>query len=144
VVATPGSWIFAGTGVAAGTRFPGLVGAEYDRVNPETPVQRPIQVLAHSPLTCRGINSFADSAYYTHSSGAGVFNSGTMRWVQAIGGGGGYGLDAAAQAFVAKATANVLRAFADGPAAASHPAHDNLDAMHAYAGDPIAAQQNLW
>jgi hypothetical protein len=144
VVATPGSWIFAGTGVAAGTRFPGLVGAEYDRVNPETPVQRPIQVLAHSPLTCRGINSFADSAYYTHSSGAGVFNSGTMRWVQAIDGGGEYGIDAAARAFVAKATANVLRAFADGPVAASHPANDNLDAMHEYAGDPIAAQQNLW
>jgi hypothetical protein len=144
VVATPDSWIFAGTGVAAGTRFPGLVGAEYDRVNPEIPVQRPIQVLAHSPLTCRGINSFADSAYYTHSSGAGVFNSGTMRWVQAIDGGGEYGIDVAARAFVAKATANVLRAFAEGPAAASHPANDNLDAMHEYAGDPIAAQQNLW
>ena len=144
VVATPDSWIFAGTGVAAGTRFPGLVGAEYDRVNPEIPVQRPIQVLAHSPLTCRGINSFADSAYYTHSSGAGVFNSGTMRWVQAIDGGGEYGIDVAARAFVTKATANVLRAFAEGPAAASHPANDNLEAMHEYAGDPIAAQQNLW
>jgi hypothetical protein len=22
--------------------------------------------------------------------------------------------------------------------------HDNLDAMHEYAGDPIAAQRNLW
>jgi hypothetical protein len=34
-------------------------------------------------------------------------------------------------------TANVLRAFADGPAAARFPAHDNLDAIHEYAGDPI-------
>src|ERR1019366_6260685 len=97
VVATPDSWIFAGTGVAAGPSFPGRVGAEYDRVNPEIPVQRPIQVLAHSPLPCRAINSFADSAYYTHSSGAGVFNSGTMRWVQAIDGGGEYGIDVAAR-----------------------------------------------
>jgi hypothetical protein len=33
-------------------------------------------------------------------------------------------------------TANVLRAFADGPAADAYPAHDNLQAMHEYAGDP--------
>ena len=50
----------------------------------------------------------------------------------------------AANQFVKKATQNVLLAFADGPAAASHPAQDNLDAMDEYAGDPIAAQHNLW
>jgi hypothetical protein len=32
VVARPSSWLFAGTGVRAGTRLPGLVGDEYDRV----------------------------------------------------------------------------------------------------------------
>jgi hypothetical protein len=144
VVATPDSWIFAGTGVATGTSFPGLVGDEYDRVNPGAPVERPIQVLAHSPLTCRGINSYSDSAYYTHSGGAGVFNSGTMRWVQAIAGGHEYGITPAANQFVKKATSNILRAFADGPAAAEYPAQDNLDAMDEYAGDPIAAQHNLW
>jgi hypothetical protein len=41
-------------------------------------------------------------------------------------------------------TANVLHAFADGPAAAKYPAHDNLDSMHEWPGDPIAAQHNLW
>jgi hypothetical protein len=144
VVATPESWIFAGTGAAKGASFPGLVGDEYDRVNPGAPVERPIQVLAHSPLTCRGINSYSDSAYYTHSGGAGVFNSGTMRWVQAITGGHEYGITPAANQFVKKATSNILRAFADGPAAAKYPAQDNLDAMDEYAGDPIAAQHNLW
>ena len=144
VVATPDSWVFAGTGVTKGTSFPGLVGTEYDRVNPGAPVERPIQVLSHSPLTCRGINSYADSAYYTHSGGAGVFNTGTMRWVQAIDGGRDYGITPAANQFVRKVTANVLRALADGPAAGSHPAQDNLDAMNEYAGDPIAAQHNLW
>jgi hypothetical protein len=144
VVVTPSSWIFAGTGVAKGTSFPGLVGTEYDRVNPGAPVQRPIQVLSHSPLTCRGINSYSDSAYYTHASGAGVFNSGTMRWVQAITGGHQYGITPAANQFVKQATSNILRAFADGPAAARYPALDNLDAMDEYAGDPIAAQHNLW
>jgi hypothetical protein len=144
VVASPDSWVFAGTGVRAGSRFPGLVGTEYDRVNPGAPVQRPIEVLSHSRLTCRGVNSYADSAYYTHRSGAGVFNTGTMRWAQSLSGGGGHGINRATGRFTTQVTANVLRAFADGPAAARHPARDNLGAMHAYPGDPIAAGHNLW
>ncbi len=146
VVATPDAWMFAGTGVQKGTSFPGIVGIEYDRVNPDWPVERPIQVLSHSPLVCRGVNSYSDSAYYTHASGAGVFNAGTMRWVGAFDPYqyGEFGVNRRGGDFVRKVTANVLRAFADGPAAAKYPAHDNLDAMQEYAGDPIAAQQNLW
>jgi hypothetical protein len=41
-------------------------------------------------------------------------------------------------------TSNALKAFADGPAAAKYPAHDNLNAMDEWPGDPIAAQHNLW
>ena len=89
--ATPGC--SPGPGVQKGTRFPGLVGIEYDRVNPDSPVERPIEILSHSPLTCRGVNSYSDSAYYTHSSGAGVFNTGTMRWVASFGGWYQYGLN---------------------------------------------------
>jgi hypothetical protein len=137
VVVAPDSWLFAGTGATAGTSFPGLVGVEYDRVNPAYPVQRPIQVLSHSPLTCQGVASYGDSAYYTHPSGAGVFNAGTMRWVEAIYGDRPHGIGAAATAVVRRVTANVLRAFAGGPAAARYPARDNLAAMHEYAGDPI-------
>jgi hypothetical protein len=146
VVATPGAWMFAGTGVAKGTRLPGLVGIEYDRVNPDWPVERPIQVLSHSPLTCRGVNSYADSAYYTHASGAGVFNTGTMRWVGSFipAHYAGFGVGRRTGAFVRRVSANLLRAFADGPAAAKYPAHDNLDAMQEWAGDPIAAQHDLW
>ncbi len=144
VVATPDAWMFRGTGVSKGTRFTGLVGIEYDRVNPDSPVERPIQILAHSPLTCRGVNSYADSAYYTHASGAAVFNTGTMRWVASMGGLRMFGLDARTAAFTRKVTANVLHGFADGPAASKYPAADNLDAMQEWAGDPIAAQHNLW
>jgi hypothetical protein len=146
VVATPDAWMFAGTGVAKGTSFPGIIGIEYDRVNPGWPVERPIQVLSHSPLTCRGVNSYADSAYYTHASGAGVFNTGTMRWVGAFDPYqyGEFGVDRRGGDFVRKVTANVLRAFSEGPAAAKYPAHDNLDAMQEWAGDPIAAQHDLW
>ncbi len=138
VVLTPRAWMFKGTGVRQGTTFDNLIGIEYDRVNPGYPVERPIQVLSHSPLVCEGVSSFSDSAYYTHKSGAGVFNVGTMRWVEAF----DYptynwGISTACMRFTKRVTANVLRAFADGPAAASYPAHDNLDSVHEYVGDPL-------
>ncbi len=144
VVVSPDAWLFRGTGVREGSRFRGLVGTEYDRVNPGYHVERPIQVLSHSRLTCRGIRSFADSAYYTHRGGAGVFNTGTMRWVESFRGPSNSGMDAACGAFTRRVTANVLRAFADGPAAAAYPAHDNLHAIREWPGDPIAAKHDLW
>jgi len=144
VVASPDSWVYAGTGAQKGTSFTGLVGIEYDRVNPVYPVPRPIEVLSHSPLTCRGIHSYSDSAYYTTSSGAGVFATGTMRWVQSMGGTYIFGLNKRTWAFTEKVTSNVLQAFADGPAAAKHPANDNLEAMQEWPGDPIAGHHNLW
>jgi hypothetical protein len=143
VVASPSSWIFAGTGVRAGAGFPHLVGVEYDRVNPGYPVPRPIEVLSHSPLSRNGASSYGDSAYYTAASGAGVFNSGTMRWVEAIYGDQPHGIGGATPGFVRSVTANVLRAFAAGPAAGHYPATDNLDAIREYAGDPVGAPGNL-
>jgi hypothetical protein len=144
VVASPDSWLFAGTGVRKGTAFTGLVGIEYDRVNPVYPVERPIEVLSHSPLTCRGVNSYSDSAYYTHPGGAGVFTAGTMRWVASSNGFRLFGLNRRTTDFTRRVTGNLLRGFADGPAAARHPAHDNLDATQEWPGDPVAAQHNLW
>jgi hypothetical protein len=144
VVASPHSWLFAGTGVRAGTAFTGLVGIEYDRVNPVYPVERPIEVLSHSPLTCRGVNSYSDSAYYTHPGGAGVFTAGTMRWVASSNGLRLFGLNRRTTEFTRRVTGNLLRGFADGPAAAKHPARDNLNAVQEWPGDPIAAQHNLW
>jgi N,N-dimethylformamidase beta subunit-like protein len=144
VVATPDAWPFAGTGAGKGSRFAGLVGIEYDRVNPGVPVERPIEVLSHSPLTCRGVRSYADSAYYTHRGGAGVFSTGTMRWVASLGVMHRFGLNRHTAAFTRRVTANVLRAFADGPAAAHYPAHDNLAAMHEWPGDPIGSRHDLW
>ena len=143
VVASPKSWVFKGTGVRAGDSFPHLVGIEYDRVDPAYPVQRPIEVLSHSPLTCGGAASFGDSAYYTHAGGAGVFNSGTMRWVEAIYGDQPHGITGKTPGFVRQATTNVLRAFSDGPAAAKYPAHDNLAAIGEYVGDPVGNPSNL-
>ena len=143
VVVAPDSWVFARTGVSAGSSFRNLVGIEYDRVNPAYPVPRPIQVLSHSPLVCHGASSFGDSAYYTHSGGAGVFNAGTMRWVEAIYGDQPHGISGRTPGFVRQVTANVLRAFAEGPAAAKYTARDNLDAMHEFVGDPVGSPGNL-
>ncbi len=103
-----------------------------------------MEVLSHSPLTCRGVNSYSDSAYYTHRGGAGVFNTGTMRWVAASNGLRLFGLNKQASEFTRQVTTNLLHGFADGPAAARHPARDNLDSMHEWPGDPIAARHDLW
>jgi hypothetical protein len=138
VVVSPSSWVFAGTGVPAGASFPHLVGVEYDRVDPGYPVERPIEVLSHSPLTCGGVASYGDSAYYTHKGGAGVFNCGTMRWVEAIYGDQPHGIAGATPGFVRQVTTNVLRAFSEGPAAAKYKANDNLAAMHERVGSPIS------
>jgi hypothetical protein len=143
VVSSPRSWLFKGTGVRAGKSFPHLVGIEYDRVNPAYPVPRPIEVLSHSPLTCQGASSYGDSAYYTHHGGAGVFNCGTMRWVEAIYGDQPHGIGGRTPDFVRAVTTNLLTAFSDGPAADKHPARDNLDSIREYAGDPVGNPQNL-
>jgi hypothetical protein len=144
VIASPNSWVFANTGVQLGTSIPGLVGIEYDRVNPMYPVNRPIEILSHSPLTCDGVNSYSDAAYYTTTSGAGVFNSGTMRFVASMASLNEFGETSATWAFTTQVATNLLQAFSDGPAAAKYAANDNLDAMQEWAGDPLAAGQNLW
>ncbi|MEU9193612.1 N,N-dimethylformamidase beta subunit family domain-containing protein [Streptomyces hundungensis] len=144
VVTSPDHWLFEGTGVQRGAKFPGLVGTEYDRANGTETTPRPMEVISHSPLTCRGVRSFANTAYYTASSGAGVFNTGTMRWVQSTVGAGGHGIDGRTATFTSRVTENLLRAFAAGPAGRRHPAKDNLDSFHPYAGDPTWSKRNLW
>lgn len=142
-VIEPSSWLFAGTGVTRASRFPRLVGPEYDRVNPVVPLPRPIEVLAHSPLTCKGIHSYSDSAYYTTNSGAGVLNIGTMRWTAGLRPNGHF-LDRSTDRFVMQVTTNALRALSNGPAAERFPARDNLDRLNPWVGDPTYERHNLW
>ncbi|MCW2914568.1 MAG: uncharacterized protein JWN52_2636 [Actinomycetia bacterium] len=137
VVYEPKNWLFAGTGTRRGQRFPGMVGPEYDRVNPIVKTPRPIEVLAHSPLRCGSGASYADSAYYTVPSGAGVFAAGTMRWVCAMRGSGcGHGVTDAAKRFVEKVTETLLRAMAEGPVGTRHPAKDNVGQVKPFHGYP--------
>ena len=135
VVHNANHWLFAGTGVRNGDSFNHLIGVEYDRVTPDQPTPRPIEIIAHSPLVCNGQSSHADSAYYTVSSGAGVFASGTMRWVEGLLAGtpdADNGMDARTGAFVTKTTENLMRAFAAGPAGHSQPVpKDNVSEIYA-------------
>ncbi|WP_345698668.1 N,N-dimethylformamidase beta subunit family domain-containing protein [Kitasatospora terrestris] len=135
VVTEPGHWLYEGTGAKAGDSFAHLVGVEYDRVNTAFPTPRPIEVLSHSPVVCDGRNSFADTAYHSAPGGAGLFATGTMRWVESLdatgpGGNGNHGLDGRTGDFTRRVTENLLRAFAAGPCGRAHPAADNVAAVY--------------
>ncbi|MFG2982203.1 N,N-dimethylformamidase beta subunit family domain-containing protein [Streptomyces sp. NPDC048258] len=135
VVSNPDHWLLTGTGARSGDSFPHLVGIEFDRVNPVHPTPRPVEILAHSPVVSKGRASHADTAYLSLPGGAGVFATGTMRWVESLEAGAdgagkaGHGLDARTGAFTRAVTANVLRAFAQGPVGRARPARDNV-AVH--------------
>lgn len=140
VVTNPGHWLFEGTGAKAGDKFAHLVGVEYDTVNTGFSTPRPIEILAHSPVVCEGRPSHQDTAYYTVPSGAGVFATGTMRWVEALDAtgdgrsGANHGLDARSGALTTRVTENLLRIFAAGPAGRTHPAQDNVKAVYGGSG----------
>ena len=139
VVTDPDSWLWDGI-ARRGTRVPNVIGPEYDRVNPGVPTPAGIEVLTHSPVTCRTTSSYSDSAYYTVGSGAGVFDSGTNLWVAALCNVGEKCPTTPGGSRVIQAvTLRLLRGMADGPMGLAHPARGNLAALHAYPGDPVAA-----
>jgi hypothetical protein len=121
VIVNADAWMFAGTGVRNGDRWPMLVGNEYDRVTLEVPTPPSIEVLAHSPVTVRGLRRFSDMTYYTAPSGAAVFSSGSIWFERHL-----FPTGSPADAPVVAMVTNVLKAFAAGPAAATHPSTPNL------------------
>ncbi|WP_334144034.1 N,N-dimethylformamidase beta subunit family domain-containing protein [Rhabdothermincola sp.] len=129
VVADASAWMFEGTGFRNGDRVPGMVGNEYDRVTPEAPTPDNIQVIAHSPVTCRGTPSYADSTYYTAPSGAGVFAIGTFWLIPRLIPECPAGPSSSPDCRVQRLTENVLRAFARGPAGNDHPSTNNLASL---------------
>ena len=125
VVTDPGSWVWAGAGVHAGESLPGLVGPEFDQVNPSEPTPRPIEVLARSPVSCGAAPTYSDVSYYVAASGAGVFDAGTEDWICALPAAGCLAAaPPAVRRAIQAATANILIAFAAGPAGRAHPARE--------------------
>ena len=126
VVGDPTMWMFEGSGFTKGERVPGMVGNEYDRVTAGVPTPENIQVLAHSPVNCKGLQSYADSTWYSAPSGAGVFSAGTFGWSPQLDIDCPPAPPTEQRCKVAKVTENILRAFAAGPAGAAHPSVSNL------------------
>jgi len=118
VVTDPTGWVWAGTGLGAGYRLRGLIGSEYDHWD-QTEVQPAgsgVELLAQSPLSCRGRSGTSDFTYYVAPSGAGVLDTGTNAWVPAI-------LDdPRVGATVAHVTLTILEAASAGPLGSTHPA----------------------
>lgn len=128
-------FLFEGTGAVAGSVYPGLLGDEIDRAYPIAGTPASLQVVAHSKVRCQDVGpTHADMTYYTTASGAGVFSTGTMMWVNALASRtSGTGLTPASVEFSRRVTANLLRAMAAGPMGATHPARPNLAALDAAA-----------
>ena len=127
VIVSPRWWGFRGTGVRLGDHVAGLVGPEADRVYPDHRLPRPLQVLSHSPYSCRGVTTTSQSIYYTTRSGAGVFSAGTLRWGCAIIDACDRPLGPTTRRFAGIVTDNLVRAFAGGPVGRRSPARDNVD-----------------
>jgi N,N-dimethylformamidase beta subunit-like protein len=140
VVADPGNWLLSGI-AAAGQRFPGLIGNEYEGVDLSVPTPRPIEVLFHSPVVCQGRPGFSDATYYTTPGGAAVFSAGTQYWICGLDSGCDKATanDGAAFREISAITERLLRAYAAGPASRAHPAVDNLSALHIAGATPNPA-----
>ena len=126
VIASPDWWGFRGTEVRRGDHVHGLVGPEADRVYPDGRLPRPLQVLSHSPYSCRGVTTTTQSVYYTSVSGAGVFNAGTLRWGCAMVDRCERPLGDATRQFTRTVTETLVEEFARGPVGWRHPARDNV------------------
>jgi hypothetical protein len=125
------SWLFDGSGLRNGDVLPGLIGNEYDRVQPERPTPPQIQVFCHSPVVCRNKHTFADVTWYAAPSGAGVFAAGTFEWVKRLGSDTTGHAPSATDppAALQKVTQNLFAALAAGPAGRAHPPKRNLEAL---------------
>jgi hypothetical protein len=125
VVTTPNSWVYAGTGLGAGDRLPGVVHLEVDDIQSGRPTPDTIEILARSPVTCSSGSHTSDMTYYTTTSGAGVFDAGDQGWMDSL-----ECLPAARAASCSPAieqvTQNVLAGLGHGPAARLHPSNTNV------------------
>ena len=82
VITKPEHWMFAGTGVKAGERIPGLVGWEYHGDPPEIPG---LEVIAGGTALVGGVRPQQWTAtIYPGPKGNFVFNASTIFWAQGL------------------------------------------------------------
>jgi len=128
VVSTPSSWLFSGTGLAAGAQIPGVLTADFQAFNPARAGDQPdLEILAHSPVMVEfhPNRTYADTTYYTlPTSHAGVFESGANSWIPSLAG-CPPGTTACPSAPMRAITGNLLRVFGEGPVGIRHPSQGN-------------------
>jgi hypothetical protein len=123
VVVKADSWIWFGTGLADGDHIEILVGSEYDQYIRGQGGPDNVEIVAHSPVVCRGRDAYSDVTYYTAPSGAGVFATGTNYWVSKLT--PPEFPESPYNRVIVDATRNVVIAFGLGPAGEQHPAQPN-------------------
>ena len=129
IVAKPDAWVFAGTDVHEGTKIIGLIGSEYDGYEPGMPSPPNVEIVAHSPLRCRGSAGYSDFTYYAAPSGSGVIDVGTNNWVPLL-------TNPWSQPILVQITANILTVFGAGPAGPLHPSVANYKSLPKVAFPP--------
>lgn len=118
------NWLFDEVSVRNGSSFRKLVSIEADGLGPPEATPQNLEVLAAGPV--RYLDTEYDHAmtYYSHESGAGVFASGTIAWINALD--ADYWRDETTTEFVRGVTTRLLTEFAAGPAGTKHPSTGNF------------------
>lgn len=114
------TWLFAGTGLHAGSVVPGVIESDFDQfdraVHPAN-----LELFAHSPMPSNDIQTsmppaFSDMSYWTDpASGAGSFDTGTVAWIPEM----------PAHPVLQQITGNLLAMVGRGPAGHQHPSVAN-------------------
>jgi hypothetical protein len=108
VVQNSSHWVWSGTRSTDGTKVPGILGYETDRLMSEypSPAGTNYAILSRSPVVdTAGRSDIANTSVYRAPSGAWVFASGTNHWSY------GLGKPGVTDARIQRATANVLARF---------------------------------
>jgi len=132
VIFDASAWIFNGTGLRTGSAVPGVIDSDFDHIDPRT-VPFGLQLLAHSPIPLRdaytnqgtwGTNTYSDMTYYNDpSSKAGVFDSGTVNWINTL---TSCAPESSCSAQILQTmTGNLLWLFGQGPAGSVIPSRAN-------------------
>lgn len=117
------NWVFTGVDLSHGTSLKNLVTIEADGLGHSNQEPDNLEVLASSPVTYKNVRYQHAMTYYSAESGAGVFATGTIGWINALDT-TEWG-DEKVSLVVRGMTTNILQAFAAGPAGIEHPSVGN-------------------
>lgn len=139
MVSDGSSWIFDGTGLHSGSVVRGVIQSDFDEFDPSLVHPANLEILAHSPLpirlvqtNTRGSNTvYSDMTYYTNSaSEGGIFDSGTNNWIHSLAS-CQPGKSDCPSTVIRQITGNLLRVFGLGPAGRLQPSVANWQFTYA-------------